>query len=310
VLPTGCEGTEQENSALQAECNRLREELIRERAERCALAMRVDALSRMWEAAGLSGEMASQPAASTEVSEVPSLAVDSSAVPPEPSDELPSPSGWDASAAGAIGESQSQGLALESVEGLVTPEQGSPNTGLHSSVQTIMDESSIVPESSAVIGLPGFTSVTEANDATPKGRHSYEVDEEESGSTPILRPLSPTCGSHRRSPRTASPPRQVNPSDAESQRLPGNVTGPGGVTRLKETLSEGPGRIDSMVADARGILAEMTASGVLDRDLGLRRALKEEGQVCAQSEAANGSTLAFYRKRCLEVAREVRGVQT
>merc|ERR1719272_2512654 len=50
------EEPEGDSSTLQAECSRLREELVQERAERCALAMRVDALSKMWEASGLHGE--------------------------------------------------------------------------------------------------------------------------------------------------------------------------------------------------------------------------------------------------------------
>lgn len=152
-----------EGGELQAECVRLREELLQERAEKSALARRFDALSQMWQAAGHS--------------EVPE--------------------------GGSCGSSTGpNGTVLDTTEILTPDRNGSPKS-LHSSVRTIMDESSIVPEASAVVGPIGFEDAGEAS-PTPDRQAWQEGSEEELVSTP-LRLRGQFCGSSPDSPRTASP---------------------------------------------------------------------------------------------------------
>lgn len=215
---------------LQAECSRLREELLRERVERCALADRVDALSRMWEAAGLSADVKLRHHASEAQQQ-----------------------------AEVVGSWTSSGHSFIGARGQATPEPDkSHSTGLHSSARTLMDESSIVPESSAVIGIRGFINAAEAS-LTPRGCHDAE---DVTTSTPALRPPSPQGSTRRRSPRTVSP---------ESLG--------GGCENNLVFEKEMPFRGDSIVKDARAVLAEMSNSGVFDRDLGARRSFSDECKV-------------------------------
>lgn len=220
-----------DESILQAECIRLREELEQERAERRALAMRVDALSRLWEAAGIA-------------------------------EELP------------LAESASQ----------ATIEDESPG---RSSVQTIVDESSIVPDSSAVLGL-GLPAPSGAVDALRSQRHGRE---ERSG----VRMWS--SGGQKKT----SADRSCSPCNVEAHRYPDSTA------VLKRSILDGDGLLADF-ADSHGVLAEITASNLLNHNPGQSHASKEaakDGEVTPRP--ANGSLLAFYRKRCVEAAHEVRG---
>jgi len=186
------------NGTLQAECTRLREELERERAEKCALAMRFDALSRMWEAAGQ---------------------------PREP----------------ALRAVALSGGSRSSATGLIEEVSPSSPDSLHSSVRTLMDESSIIPDASAIVGRG-------AVDVTPTlGRPGRRGMEEELVGTPSLR-LPCRYSSPSQSPRTISPHRNAH----------------------------------------RGILTEMTTSGVLGRDLGVLN-VQNESLAYTPSHAGNCS---------------------
>jgi hypothetical protein len=206
----GNEAAEQENSLLQAECHRLREDLLRERDERCALAVRVEALSRLWEAIYPVGNLAAAD---------PLLVAKAAAEP------------------------------------------ASPNSESHSSVKTLIDESSIVPEPSAVIGI-----------------HSFSCAAEASGTPP------PNSGNNR-SPRTLSPRAK------------------GGIGENSAPFESHALRVSShsysKVKDSRRILEEMSASGVLDRDFGLRRGLNED------TKGSKEEVVMFLQgKVCLDRARE------
>lgn len=176
---------------LQAECVRLREELLQERAEKRALAKRYDALSQMLQAVARVGVPEGDSCGST---------------------------------------TGPNGTVLDTTEILTLDRNGSPKS-LHSSVRTIMDESSIVPEASAIAGPIGYEGAGEAS-PTP-GHQAWQGSEEEPVRTP-QRPRGQFCGSNLASPRTASPQN-------------GNLL--------------------------RGVLTEMTASSLMERDVGLMRAL-------------------------------------
>lgn len=246
----GNEAAEQENSLLQAECHRLREDLLRERDERCALAVRVEALSRLWEAIYPVGNLAA--ADPLLVAKAAGL----SAQPPASFTTAPVLAGTDGNAS----SSASQNIAMAQLQ-QAAAEPASPNSESHSSVKTLIDESSIVPEPSAVIGI-----------------HSFSCAAEASGTPP------PNSGNNR-SPRTVSPRAKggigENSAPFESHAL-----------RVSS-------HSDSKVKDSRRILEEMSASGVLDRDLGLRRGLNED------TKGSKEEVVMFLQgKVCLDRARE------
>lgn len=132
-------GKKQGSVELEAECTRLREELLKERAERWALAMQMDALTRMWAAAGLHSQKGREDAEPFAAAAAAASAAAVAALPEFQTGPPRPPGGGSGAPPPVVGPNEAEVYSPSAYD---------------SSVQTILDESSVVPDASAVIGHP------------------------------------------------------------------------------------------------------------------------------------------------------------
>lgn len=203
--------------------------------------MRVDALSRMWEAASIGWQLPPSAAAAPQSYEPTSDET--------PLTDVAAPAEVMVAVAAPPPAEARENLASDA-SAHVMPERESPG---HSSVQTIMDESSIIPDASAVLDLPP------ASGAAVALAGELRVNGEEQDGMPSL--------------RTASPQRIGTPHRG-----------------------------------AHGVLAEITASNLLNHSLGPWPERKEvPGGSDAGAWTIGGNAPALYRKRRVEAARQLPG---